>query len=91
MGIMHPLHECRYHVCKVDIVSAIVTDIACVTVPLSVVLRAQHIEITEPASLDAEEKVFDVVGPVCESADFLGKDRALRSPRPVSRYSTVLL
>jgi diaminopimelate decarboxylase len=23
---------------------------------------------------------FDVVGPVCESADFLGKDRKLRQP-----------
>lgn len=26
----------------------------------------------------AEERVYDVVGPVCESGDFLGKDRALR-------------
>jgi len=24
-----------------------------------------------------DEKVYDVVGPVCESADFLGKDRTL--------------
>lgn len=24
--------------------------------------------------------MFDVVGPVCESADFLGKDRTLREP-----------
>lgn len=27
---------------------------------------------------DPVEKVYDVVGPVCESADFLGKDRPLR-------------
>ncbi len=27
---------------------------------------------------DAEQLVYDVVGPVCETADFLGKDRALR-------------
>jgi len=26
----------------------------------------------------AEERIYDVVGPVCESADFLGKDRNLR-------------
>ena len=27
---------------------------------------------------DAEERVYDVVGAICESSDFLGKDRALR-------------
>lgn len=27
-----------------------------------------------------QERTFDVVGPVCESADFLGKDRVLREP-----------
>src|SRR5690606_41026230 len=26
---------------------------------------------------DVEARTYDVVGPVCESADFLGKDRAL--------------
>lgn len=26
---------------------------------------------------DSEEKIYDVVGPVCESGDFLGKDRTL--------------
>jgi len=32
----------------------------------------------EPVVAQArEEKVYDVVGPVCESADFLGKDRSL--------------
>ena len=29
-----------------------------------------------------EEGVFDVVGPVCESADFLGKERRLATPAP---------
>ena len=27
---------------------------------------------------DAEEKTWDLVGPVCETGDFLGKDRPLR-------------
>tara|TARA_B110000467_G_scaffold15777_1_gene13691 strand:- start:1425 stop:2681 length:1257 start_codon:yes stop_codon:yes gene_type:complete len=33
----------------------------------------------QPISIhsDSEEKVYDVVGPVCESGDFLGKDRTL--------------
>ena len=31
-----------------------------------------HIELTEP-SPSPECEVFDVVGPVCECADFLGK------------------
>ncbi len=26
-------------------------------------------------------QVFDIVGPVCESADFLGKERELPTPR----------
>jgi diaminopimelate decarboxylase len=26
------------------------------------------------------EEVFDIVGPVCESADFLGKERPLPTP-----------
>ncbi|VAW95079.1 Diaminopimelate decarboxylase [hydrothermal vent metagenome] len=29
-------------------------------------------------SSDTEEKIYDVVGPVCETGDFLGKERALR-------------
>jgi len=28
----------------------------------------------------ASEEVFDVVGPVCESADFLGKERSMATP-----------
>lgn len=30
---------------------------------------------------DGEVKKFDIVGPVCESADFLGKDRELPTPK----------
>lgn len=38
----------------------------------------QHIDFIEP--VDGEVVTYDVVGPVCESADFLGKDRALPTP-----------
>lgn len=38
----------------------------------------QHIELTAPCS--GEVKTFDIVGPVCESADFLGKERSLATP-----------
>lgn len=34
-------------------------------------------EIVQVEQSSAEREVFDVVGPVCESADFLGKDREL--------------
>ncbi len=38
----------------------------------------QDIErVVEPSGADAREDVWDVVGPVCESADFLGKERRL--------------
>lgn len=37
----------------------------------------QFITLTEPGGA---EDVFDIVGPVCESADFLGKDRKLPLP-----------
>ncbi|OIW01590.1 hypothetical protein TanjilG_20490 [Lupinus angustifolius] len=40
----------------------------------------QHIELISPAPENAEIANFDVVGPVCESADFLGKDRQLPTP-----------
>ncbi|KAA8536086.1 hypothetical protein F0562_028564 [Nyssa sinensis] len=40
----------------------------------------QHIELVSPSPPDAEVSTFDVVGPVCESADFLGKDRELPTP-----------
>ncbi len=38
----------------------------------------QHIDFIEPVDADAE--TYDIVGPVCESADFLGKDRQLHTP-----------
>jgi len=37
-----------------------------------------HIGFIEP--VDGEPQVFDIVGPVCESADFLGKARMLPTP-----------
>ncbi|XP_074569877.1 putative diaminopimelate decarboxylase, chloroplastic [Curcuma longa] len=40
----------------------------------------QHIELVSPPAADAHVETFDVVGPVCESADFLGKDRELPTP-----------
>ncbi|XP_050364068.1 diaminopimelate decarboxylase 1, chloroplastic-like [Argentina anserina] len=40
----------------------------------------QHIELISPAPHEAEISTFDVVGPVCESADFLGKERELPTP-----------
>lgn len=39
---------------------------------------AQHIELTAPSSAPHQE--FDIVGPICESADFLGKARDLPTP-----------
>ncbi|KAE9447297.1 hypothetical protein C3L33_20811, partial [Rhododendron williamsianum] len=48
--------------------------IACYTY-LSAAYRA-----VAPSPPDAEISTFDVVGPVCESADFLGKDRELPTP-----------
>lgn len=42
----------------------------------------QHIELVSPAPEGAPTEVFDVVGPVCESADFLGKERSLPTPSP---------
>ncbi|GJN20964.1 hypothetical protein PR202_gb08406 [Eleusine coracana subsp. coracana] len=40
----------------------------------------QHIELVSPPSPDSEVATYDIVGPVCESADFLGKDRELPKP-----------
>jgi diaminopimelate decarboxylase len=41
----------------------------------------QHIEFVAPPTDGAEIRTFDVVGPVCESADFLGKERELPTPK----------
>ena len=38
----------------------------------------QHIEFIEP--VNGKPEMYDVVGPVCESADFLGKARSLPTP-----------
>ncbi|MEX1033929.1 MAG: diaminopimelate decarboxylase [Cellvibrionaceae bacterium] len=37
----------------------------------------QHIRPVREPTGEAEEKIWDVVGPVCESADFIGHDRTL--------------
>ena len=39
----------------------------------------QHIEFIEP--VDGKAETYDIVGPVCESSDFLGKERILCLPR----------
>lgn len=41
----------------------------------------QHIVLTSPDT-SREKREFDIVGPVCESADFLGKSRVLHTPKP---------
>jgi len=51
----------------------------------------QHIELVSPASPSAEVSTFDVVGPVCESADFLGKDRELPTPAKVILFFLIAL
>lgn len=43
----------------------------------------QHIELVSPPPSDADVVTYDVVGPVCESADFLGKSRDLPTPAKV--------
>ncbi|KAH8971271.1 hypothetical protein BDL97_02G132100 [Sphagnum fallax] len=40
----------------------------------------QHIELVSPPAAGAKRATFDIVGPVCESSDFLGKDRELLTP-----------
>lgn len=41
----------------------------------------QHIEFVAPLAEGAEVVTYDVVGPVCESADFLGKESQLATPK----------
>ena len=36
-----------------------------------------HLGVRVLKDSKAEEKIFDIVGPICETADFIGKDRAL--------------
>ena len=40
--------------------------------------QAWHTIVPVRERSDIEEQIYDVVGPLCESADFLGRDRALR-------------
>jgi diaminopimelate decarboxylase len=40
-----------------------------------------HIEFAEPMEDVKAPDVYDIVGPVCESADFLGKERTLQCPK----------
>ena len=47
-------------------------------------LFVQHIELVAPVEEGAEVSTFDIVGPVCESADFLGQARTLPTPKRVS-------
>lgn len=42
---------------------------------------------SSPSFLCLLSQVFDIVGPVCESADFLGKDRKLPTPSEWGRTS----
>ncbi len=39
-----------------------------------------HIELVSSNSANDEMELYDIVGPVCESADFLGKNRKLPKP-----------
>lgn len=50
----------------------------------------QHIELVSPPPPEAAIAKFDVVGPVCESADFLGKDRELPAPSRVICFDLLL-
>ncbi|XP_071081384.1 uncharacterized protein [Haliotis cracherodii] len=72
----------------------IVIDGAMTEVPRPSLYGAyHHIELSEPTDIvqvekttnrsslnDPHRKVYDVVGPVCESTDFLGKERLLPEP-----------
>lgn len=49
-----------------------------------IVLQTFHsIHVFDPSAFadDAEQVTYDIVGPVCESADFLGKERHLATPQ----------
>lgn len=53
-------------------------------------LVLQHIELVSPPESDGDVSTFDVVGPVCESADFLGKDRDLPTPSKVNIFKATM-
>ena len=56
-----------------------------------ILLNTQHIELISPPAPKAKIQNFDVVAPVCESADFLGKDRELPTPEMVVSYRTIII
>ncbi|CAK9153681.1 unnamed protein product [Ilex paraguariensis] len=49
----------------------------------------QHIELVSPSQPDDVISTFDIVGPVCELADFLGKDRELPTPSRVEEDGSI--
>ena len=61
--------------------SFIVTDASMAEIPRPAIYGAyHHIELAEPTKeVTSEKKTYDVVGPVCESGDFIGKARLLYS------------
>jgi diaminopimelate decarboxylase len=66
--------------------SFVVTDGSMCELIRPALYSAYHrIELAAPSEPEGREATFDVVGPVCESADFLGKDRSLLTPSEGSR------
>ena len=56
-----------------------------------IILDTQHIELISAFAPKEKIQTFDVVGPVCESAEFLGKDRELPTPEMVVSYRTIII
>ena len=56
-----------------------------------ILLDTQHIELISPPAPKEKIQTFDVVGPVCEFANFLGKDMELPTPEMVVSYRTIII
>ena len=56
-----------------------------------ILLDTQHIELISPPAPKEKIQTFDVVGHICESADFLGKDRELPTLEMVVSYRTIII
>ena len=56
-----------------------------------ILLDTQHIELISPPAPKVKIQTFDVVGLVCESVDFLGKDRELPTLEMVVSYMTIII
>ncbi|WP_416401618.1 diaminopimelate decarboxylase [Alicycliphilus denitrificans] len=54
-----------------------VVDAAMNDLPRPAMYQAYHAIVPLDAAAKAPEQVYDVVGPICESGDWLGKDRSL--------------